>query len=166
MQSTVSDVTTTWAPIDDIGQINDVRLRMAYARWSAEVKTGRLPRKDFVDEGKLADLMGWLFLFRIERDPLRFLYLLYGQKLGRRLGLDLTLKYADEHPDPGAREGIIGVLTAVATTGKPHLGVSTRRVLDRTVTTEGMALPLAGPDGIIDHLVAIQILDLPSDADD
>ena len=165
MQSTASRVTTTWVPIDDIGQINDVRLRMAYSRCSAEALTGRMPCKDFVDSGTLGDLMGWLFLFRIERDPLRFLYLLYGQKLGRRLGLDLTLKYANEHPDPGAREGIIGALTAVATTGRPHLGVSTRRVLDRTVTTEGMALPLTGPDGTIDHLVAIQILYLPADAD-
>ena len=165
MQCTVADVTTTWVPIDDIGQIKDVRLRRAYSLWAAEAVSGRMPRKDFVDGGKLGDLMGWLFLFRVERDPLRFLYLLYGPKLGRRLGLDLTLKYADEHPDPGARAGIVGVLSAVVTTGRPHLGASTRLVLNQAVTTEGMAMPLMGPDGTIDHLVALQILDLPTDAD-
>jgi hypothetical protein len=161
MTGAPSEVTTVWGALDKIDQIKDVRLRLLFSLWTAEIASGRIPSKDFVDPNKLGDLMGWLFLFRVERDPLRFFYLLYGSKLGRRLNLDLTLKYADEHPDPAAREGIIDILTAVATTGRPHRGISTRRIFDQVLSTEGMALPLRGPDGSIDHIVALQVLDVP-----
>jgi hypothetical protein len=156
-----SETTSVWGPVNDIGQLTDVRLRLLFSLWTTEIASGRIPSKDFVDPNKLGDLMGWLFLFRVEREPLRFFYLLYGSKLGRRLNLDLTLKYADEHPDPAARDGIIGVLTAVVATGRPHRGLSTRRVFDQVLSTEGMALPLRGPDGTIDHLVALQVLGVP-----
>ena len=63
-----------------------------------------------------------------------------------------------------AREGIAGALTAVVTTGRPHRAVSRRRLLDRDMTTEAVIVPLAGAGGIIDHVLALQILDPGSDA--
>lgn len=152
---------TTWEPIEDPGQLKDVRLRLLLSRWTAEAAPGRIPSKDFVDPARLGELMGWLFLYRVERDPLRFLYLLCGPKVVRRVGIDMTGKYVDEHPDPAVRGGILANLTAVATTGRPHRRRSIRQVLDHAVTVEALVLPLAGPDRIIDHLLGLQILDTP-----
>lgn len=152
-------------PIDDAAQLRDVRLRLLLAHWSDASRRGMMPSRDIIDPGKLGDLMGWLFLYRVERDPLRFLYLLFGPKIARRIGVDLTGKYVDEHPDPDARFGINRLLTAVVTTGRPHRGAATRRFLDQPMTTEAVVLPLAGPEGAIDHLLALQILDVPTEAD-
>ncbi len=156
---------STWTPIDDATQLKDVRLRLLLAHWSDASRQGMMPSRDIIDPNKLGDLMGWLFLYRVERDPLRFFYLLFGPKIARRIGVDLTGKYVDEHPDPDTRFAINRLLTAVVTTGRPHRGTAQRRLLDRPMPTEAVVLPLAGPSGVIDHLLALQILDVPIEAD-
>lgn len=157
-------MTTTWASIEDPGQLGDVRLRLLLSHWKEAANSGRTPPREFVDRAKLGDIMDWTFLYRVERDPLRFLYILCGEKIARRIGVSLTGKYVHDHPDPVAREGIAGVLTAVVTTGRPHRAESRRRLLDRDMTTEAVIVPLAGPGGIVDHVLALQILDPGSDA--
>lgn len=150
-------------PITDGSELKDVRLRLLLDQWRAASRQGLMPTRDFIDPGKLGDLMGWIFLYRIERDPLRFRYLLCGPKLVRRIGLDLTGKHVDEHPQPEARDGILATLTAVTTTGRPHRREAPRRIMDRDMTTEAMVLPLAGPGGTVDYLLGIQIVDLPDE---
>lgn len=151
-----------WSPIDTPGQLKDVRLQRLFVLWS-EVATasGKPPSKDFVDAEKFGDLMDWLFLYRVDRHPLRFFYLVSSPKLVRRFGFDMTGKYVDEHPDPAARKGILANFTAVVSTGKPHGRSSVRRLFDHDMTTEALVLPLAGPGGVIDHLLALQVLDMP-----
>lgn len=144
-------------------ELKDVRLRILLDHWRTASQQGLMPNRDFIDPGRLGDLMGWIFLYRVERNPLRFLYLLCGPKIVRRVGLDLTGKYVDEHPQPAARDGILAMLTAVATTGRPHRREAPRRILDRDMVTEAMVLPLAGPTGTVDYLLGIQIIDLPDD---
>ena len=156
---------TIRTPIDDAGQLKDVRLRLLYTHWRAAGANDRMPSKAIVDPATLGDLMGWLFLYRVERDPLRFFYLLCGYKMVRRIGFDLTGKYVDDHPDPEARDGILKLLTAVVTTRKPHRRTASRRVLDNDMTTESVVLPLAAPDGTIDHLLGLQILDVPGESE-
>lgn len=154
---------TTWEPIEDPGQLKDVRLRLMLSHWSAAAAIGRIPPRTFVDQATLGDLMGWLFVYRVERDPMRFLYILCGPKIVRRLGVQLSGKYVDEHPDPAAREVITGALTAAVETRRPHRVVSIRRLLDQDITTEVLVLPLAGPDDIVDHVIASQILETAGD---
>ncbi len=153
-------------PIEDGSEPKDVRLRLLLSLWRAASRQGRMPSRDFIDPAKLGDLMGWLFLYRVERDPLRFLYLLCGPKIVRRVGFDLTGRYVDEHPDPDVRAGILAMLTAVAISGRPHRRQAPRRIFDLAMTTEAMMLPLAGPDGTIDHLVGLQIVDIQGEAED
>lgn len=107
-------------PIGDGRELKDIRLRILLDLWRGASRRGLMPTKDFIEPGRLGDLMGWIFLYRVERDPLRFLYLLCGPKTVRRIGLDLTGTYVDEHPQPEARAGILAMLTAVAATGRPH----------------------------------------------
>ncbi len=154
---------SVYAPIDDPSQLNDIRLRMLLAHWTAASTNGQFPNQDFVDPLKLGDLMGWLFLYRVERDPMRFRYLLYGPKIARRIGFDLTGKYVHDHPIEEARTAIGNLLTAVATTGRPHRGVSKRVMLDQEIRTEAVVLPLGGLNGIVDHLLALQIYEMPAD---
>lgn len=155
---------STWTPIDDPSQLADIRLRMLLAHWSAAAAGGRLPTQDIIDPVKLGDLMGWLFLYKVEREPMRFRYVLYGPKVARRIGFDLTGKYVDDHPSAEAREAIGNLLRATATSGRPHRGASTRKLLDREVATEAVVLPLAGPGGNVDHLLALQIYETPETA--
>ncbi len=149
--------TLYWTPVEDPGPISDARLRQVFALWSEAAVEGRPPSKDFVDPAKLGQLMDWLFLYKVERHPLRFQYLISGPKLVRRFGLDLTGKYVDEHPDPVVRKGILANLTAVVATAKPHRRLALRRLLDHDTTIESLVLPLAGPDGAIDHVLGLQI---------
>jgi hypothetical protein len=155
---------STWIAIDDGSQINDVRLRSLLDHWRSAALPGRIPSKDMVDPVRLGDLMGWLFLYRIEPDPLRFLYLRCGPKMVRRVGFDMTGKYVDQHPDPKVRDGILANFTAVVTTRKPHYRRVPRRVLDHDMVTEALVLPLADADGTINHLLGLQILDFPGGA--
>lgn len=152
-------------PIEDGSEPKDVRLRLLLGLWRAASRQGRMPSRDFIDPVKLGDLMGWLFLYRVERDPLRFFYLLCGPQIVRRVGFDLTGRYVDEHPDPAVRDGILAMLTAVATTGRPHRRQAPRRIFDRALTTEAMVLPLGGADGTIDHLLGLQIVDIQGEAE-
>ena len=153
--------TLYWKPVDDAGLLKDARLRHLFALWSEAAAEGRPPSKDFVDPARLDELMDWLFLYKVERHPLRFQYLLSGPKLVTRFGLDLTGKHVDEHPDPVVRKGILANLTAVVATGKPHRRLSVRRLVDYDMTVETLVLPLAGPDGSIDHLLALQVPEIP-----
>jgi hypothetical protein len=152
-----------WTPVEDGSELKDIRLRRMLSHWLAVKMHGQLPSKDIVDPDKLGDLMGWLFLYRVERHPLRFLYLLCGPKVVLRIGIDMTGKYVDEHPDPQIREAIIANLTAVATTGKPYRRTAPRRILDHEVTTEALVLPLSGPGGTIDHLLGLQVVGIPEE---
>ncbi len=97
---------STWGPIDDDVQLRDARLRMLLAHWREASRLGMMPSRDFIDPTKLGKLMGWLFLHRVERDPLRILHLLYRPRITRRIGFDLTGKCVDDHPDPQARVAI------------------------------------------------------------
>jgi len=158
-------MTTTWLPIVDPGQLKDFRLRLLLAHWSAAAaKRGQPPSKEFVDKTQLGDLLDWIFLYRVERDPLRFLYILCGAKISRRIGVSLTGKYVHDHPNPEVRDGITASLTAAVTSGVPHRVESHRRLLDREMLTEVVVAPLAGSDGIVDHVLALQILDIGDDA--
>lgn len=152
---------STYAPIDDPAQLKDPRLRRIFALWSAASASGKPPSKDFVAPDRLGDLMGWLFLYKVERDPLRFLYLVCGPKIVRRFGFDMTGKYVDEHPDPAVAKAILANFTAVIDTGRPSWRLSVRRLFDHDMTTEALVMPLAGPEGHIDHLLAVQIVNMP-----
>ncbi len=152
-------------PVTDGSEIKDVRLRLLLDQWRTASRQGLMPSRDFIDPNRLGDLMGWLFLYRVERDPLRFLYLLCGPKIVRRVGFDLTGRYVDEHPHPKVRDGVLSILTAVATTGRPHRREVPRRILDRDVTTEAVVLPLAGPGGTLDYLLALQIVDVSGESE-
>lgn len=73
----------------------------------------------------------------------------------------MTGKYVDEHPDPAVAKAILANFTTVVDTGKPYWRLSVRRLFDHDMTTEALVMPLAGPEGLIDHLLAIQIVDMP-----
>lgn len=167
VRPSTTQIATTWiatstrTPIEDGSQIRDVRVRLVYTQWAEAARHGPLPTKEIVNPARFGDLMGWLFLYRVERDPLQFFYVLYGSKISRRTGINLSNHYVDEYPHPETREAIITLLTLVADTGRPHHVLSQRLVLDHEVMTEAVVMPLAGPEGAIDHLLAVQVLDVP-----
>ena len=149
-----------WTPIVHPDQLGDLRLRLMLAHWSAAAtRLGQPPPREFVDGAQLGELMGWLFLYRVERDPLRFLYVHCGEKIARRLGFSLTGRYVHEHPNPAAAAGIAATLTAAVEAKRPLRMESRRRVLGHDLKTEVVVSPLAARDGTIDHVLALQILD-------
>lgn len=149
-----------WMPADDPSKLRDVRLRLMLGHWNEAAAQG-IPSTDFIDPAKVGDLLGWTFLWSIEPDPLRFRYLTCGTKVVRRIGFDMTGKYADEHPNPEVRPGILSVLSKVATTGRPHHRRSRRIVDGQEVRVEVLVVPLAAADGTVDHLLGAQIFDTP-----
>jgi hypothetical protein len=75
------------------------KLKRLYDYWLSIHPGTRLPGRQHVDPTAIPDLLSYVFLIDIERNPLRFKYRLVGTEYARMMGHDLTGRYLDEvHP--------------------------------------------------------------------
>lgn len=90
-----------------MNSIQHEKLAALHRFWLGLSKDGRLPaRQDFVAE-ELAPWIGHVSLLEVERDPLRFRYVLHGGHFTLLSGLSLTGQYVDEGLTPRHREEVI-----------------------------------------------------------
>ena len=120
--------------------------------WLALSKDGRLPaRHDFVAED-LAPWIGHVSLLEVERDPLRFRFILHGGHFTLLTGKCLTGRYLEEGLSPLYRDKILASYReAVETRQAVHYHYSddtqTWRELDR------LLLPLADDGVTVDRIL-------------
>jgi hypothetical protein len=75
----------------------DRRIARLWEYWrSIHPAAGGLPGRQHVEPLDLADLLAWLWLLDIEREPLRFRFRLVGTGHRRMLGADVTGRWVDE----------------------------------------------------------------------
>lgn len=120
--------------------------------WLGLSKDGRLPaRHDFVAED-LADWIGHVSLLEVERDPLRFRFLLHGGHFTLLTGNNLTGRYLEDALSPHYREAVLASYRDVVETGQPVYRHYTDpslpwRELDRLI------LPLADDGVTVDRIM-------------
>src|SRR5260370_24175935 len=75
------------------------KLKRLYDYWLSIHPHAGLPGRQHFDPTAIPDLLPYIFMVDIERNPLRFKYRLVGTEYVRMIGRDLTGRYLDEaHP--------------------------------------------------------------------
>lgn len=115
-----------------------------------------MPGKEFLDPLRLRFLLGSLSLLEVQREPLRFRYRLVGTDIVHRLGMELTGRWLDEHPDPHMRPFLVQGATMVYREGKPGYCRAQTRTMGEDCLMELVAVPLLGSDGKIGYIGAGQ----------
>ena len=78
----------------------DPRLRRLYDHWlSLRPAAGGLPGRQHIDPAAIRDLLPWIWMVDVERNPLRFRYRLLGTEQVHAMERDFTGRFLDEaHP--------------------------------------------------------------------
>src|SRR5690606_8929963 len=92
----------------------------------------------------------------VQTQPLRFRYRLVGTDIVQRLGMELTGKWLDEHPDKALRPFLLEGAAMVYSSGIPGYCRDETRTLGEDWLLELVAVPLLGPDGEIAYIGAGQ----------
>lgn len=138
--------------ISDPAQISDPNVRKFLELWRASHRDGRLPGKEFLDPLRLRFLLGSISLLEIQNLPLRFRYRLVGTDIVQRLGMELTGRWLDDHPDKALLPVLLEGAARVYREGTPGYCRAGIRALGEDWLLELVAVPLLGPDGEIGYI--------------
>ncbi len=136
-----------------VAAVTAPELHALHAHWKRSCRIDRLPSPTQVDPLDLPRLMGLLLTLDVHRGPLRFLYRYTGATLVARTGLDVVGTYVDEHPDMAFRQIAHGVLTDVATKGRPYATARDMIIDGRLRRYDMLALPLATDGQTVDRII-------------
>lgn len=142
-------------------QLDKPALQQLYAYWD-DKRAGRpYPKREDIDPLELKFILGCLLLLDVERKPvLRFRYRLFGSEIAHQQGLDMTGKYADEHPWPAFAARTRTVYTGVLDTGSPSVIRRQELIGDRFFDHQSLVLPL-GHDQI--DMILVGVIFSPAD---
>ena len=142
--------------ISDPARISDPNVRQFLELWCAAHRDGRPPGKEFLDPLRLRFLLGSISLLEVQKQPLRFRYRLVGTDIVQRLGMELTGKWLNDHPDKSLVPFLLEGAAMVYREGKPGYCRAQTRTLGEDWLLELVAVPLLGPDGEIGYIGAGQ----------
>jgi hypothetical protein len=138
----------------------DHDLRRLYEFWKERRGTRLAPSRAEMDPISLRYVLGNLLLVDVLRDPLRFRYRLCGTNIVARVGLDLTGRFVDDHPEPQFRQFALERYRKVIELGAPLHDLRNQVFDHRTRRYEVLMLPLSGDGTTIDMvLVAMKFFD-------
>lgn len=128
-----------------------------YDDWRAGAPAGRLPARADIDVMALDYMLGHLILVDVLDDgggaAARFRYRLIGADLAATLGLEMTGRTLDEHPDPTFREVAKRVYATVAAAGRPTAARRDSIIDGRVRRYEAIHLPLAADGRTVDMVL-------------
>tara|TARA_R110002167_G_scaffold76520_3_gene212980 strand:- start:531 stop:1019 length:489 start_codon:yes stop_codon:yes gene_type:complete len=139
--------------------IDDPGLLRLLDYWSSKVAADRLPGRPDIDPQDMRFMLGNLLLVDVERGPLRFRYRLIGTNLTTHIGLDLTGRPVDDHPDPTFRAQALEIYAGeiyagLTKTGLP-CGFCRNAMIDgRLRRYQVLFLPLAADGRTVDMVLA------------
>jgi hypothetical protein len=147
----------------------DPRLRRLYDYWlSLRPAAGGLPGRQHIDPAAIRDLLPWIWMVDVERNPLRFRYRLLGTEQVHAMERNFTGRFLDEaHPSFVAS---VSYPQYVAAAERAEIGY--RRgppvfhLSKDYVAIERLLLPLAKDGATVDVLVAITVYFSPSRRDE
>jgi hypothetical protein len=137
----------------------DARIRRVFDYWRAiRPAEDRLPGRQHLEPADLPELLRWLWLVDIQREPLRFRYRLVGTGHREVIGQDLTGKWIDEAFSHFPRMATYPQFLDVVA-GEPRYCRCPPpfRVDERYVAMERLLLPLARDGLSVDMMLGFTI---------
>lgn len=136
----------TISVIGDASALSDARLERLFLDWQKARIAEGLPPREFIDPSRLVYLLGSLLVFEVHEAPLRFRYRLIGTNVVDRIGVELTGRWLDQHPDVERREFIAKTLRMAWQAQQPVLFAYNMRAFNRVWPGASLVLPVAGSD--------------------
>lgn len=132
-------------------------LHRLYDYWRTRAAPGALPSRRDIDPLDMGFMLGNLILVDVVRDPgrpsPRFRYRLVGANLVSALGLEMTGRTLDEHPDPHFREVAKRVYERVVDGARATAARRDTVVDGRVRRYEAIHLPLAADGRTVDMVL-------------
>jgi hypothetical protein len=138
----------------------DPRLRRLYDYWlSLRPAAGSLPGRQHIDPAAIRDLLPWIWMVDVERNPWRFRYRLLGTEQVHAMERDLTGRFLDEaHPSFIASISYRQYVAAAERYEIGYLrGPPVFHLNKDYVAIERLLVPLAKDGATVDVLLAITI---------
>lgn len=153
-----TDLSLLGAPPED----SHPRIRALYDYWSAKRPApDKLPGRQHIDPVEIPQLLRWVWLVDVLRDPLRFRYRLTGSEFIGAMGGNYTGRFVGEadpdffsqtwgrHYSAAADQGLVGYFR-----GRPIIHAERNYVW-----MERLLLPLATDGGNVNMLLGITLYD-------
>lgn len=136
----------------------DVRVRRLYEHWRAIHPTHGLPGRQHFDPLHVPQLLPWIWLVDIHREPLRFKFRLYGTQHIVPSGGDHTGKWIDEAYPNFVASDVYADYVLVAEKGVPSYRKGNASYhAPEYKELERIMLPLAGDRRTVDMILAITV---------
>jgi hypothetical protein len=137
-----------------VDEIRSAILRRLLADWEARRFGDALPARADFDVLDLKYCLGWIALFDVLNNPLRFRFRVHGTAIARRVGYEMTGKELDEMPSPALAAKMRAHFSRVIAARAPVVETRTRELLDDDlVECEVLVLPLSSDGETIDMLI-------------
>lgn len=128
-------------------------VRHAYEYWAGKRRGGGLPRRADIDPLELRQLLPFLFLVDVHRDPIGFRFRLVGTAITQCAGMDHTGRWVNERDYGPEWKRIYDAYFEVVRTGAPKVEVCHAAWPARNfVHYERLAAPLATDGNNVDML--------------
>jgi hypothetical protein len=138
----------------DTEAIHSLRLRQLYAYWRSKAVGGRLPSRADIDPAEIPQLLPYVFLVDVERNPRRFRFRLIGTQICAWSGRDVTGKYVDDAVYGSRGPEVARQYGEVAERGLPfYIEQPASRPERDYVFYDRLMLPLAQDGRIVDMLL-------------
>lgn len=137
----------------------DARIRRVYEYWRAiRPAEDRLPGRQHLEPSDLSEVLRWLWLVDVQREPLRFRYRLVGTGHREVIGTDLTGKWIDEAFAHFPRMQGYADFLAVSDGGVRYCRGAPELPVDKKyVSMERLLLPLARDGVSVDILLGLTL---------
>lgn len=148
--------------LPDPGLVDSRRIAALYEHWR-QLKGGRaVPLRDDLDPGAIKELLPFVMLADIEREPFRVRYRLVGTEVVTWSKFDFTGLYLDELTFSDLEESDVFTAgyRAMQASGLPHYArIRTFQYGERTLYYESALLPLSSDGVTVDKALAIEDYD-------
>ena len=125
--------------------IQSPTLRRAVDYWAEKCGTRSMPGRSDIEPLELRDVLGYISLIEIERNPYRFFFRLDGTKQVELFRIDCTGRYLDECFDEQHLAIAVKSYRQVAESGEPSYYRRKLPFYERVISYEIVILPLGEP---------------------
>jgi hypothetical protein len=140
-------------------EITSGRVRRFDAYWRSKWVDGRMPGRSAIDPAEIRDLLPFVVIADIERNPFRVHYRLCGTMV-QKYDEELAGQYLDQlvRATDAEKAEIGEAYRRAAEDGVPQFGMHefASRTLDVMLSVQAGLWPLLGAGGIVDQCIAIE----------
>lgn len=147
----------------DIEEVASPRIHRLYSYWQSqrEGRGGLLPRRSDIAPDQIRDLLPYIMIVDVERDPLRFRYRLVGTRVVEYNGVEFTGRYLGEIGWPEEQD-LFDSYAEVVNSGRPVFGsLGWELVTGAVGRCEFARLPLSEDGEAVSQILAMEDYDFP-----